>query len=107
MTALDDHRVDRDIALAETLPASAFTDPAFLERELGTLFARSWLLAPPADGGETRSLGELLAAPDSHAPVTLAGKPLLLRRDSAGTLALSDPAACDCMSKSTTRCVVL
>lgn len=80
-----DFRVDPDPARAETLPAAAFTDPAFLRRELDTLFAREWLLAPPVtDDG--RSMRELLAAPESHVPVDVAGRPVLLRRDAAGAL---------------------
>jgi choline monooxygenase len=75
-----------DIARAETLPPSAFTDPAFLERELRTIFARCWLLAPPADGDATRSLTDLLREPDSHAPITILGEPVLLRRDGANAL---------------------
>ncbi len=78
-----EHTVDADIAKARTLPASTFTDPSFLELELGTIFASSWLLAPPAIEGHT--LAELLA-PGRHAPVSLLGKPVLLRRDQAGKL---------------------
>jgi choline monooxygenase len=78
-----DHQVDADIAKARTLPASAFTAPAFLERELATIFASSWLLAPPSLAGSP--LAELLA-PGRHAPVSLLGKPVLLRRDTAGKL---------------------
>jgi choline monooxygenase len=82
---LDDVRVDAEIALAETLPARAFTDVSFLELELRTLFARSWILVPPAleDG---RTLGEVLAPAEAYAPIGLLGRPILLRRDGAGAL---------------------
>ncbi|MBX3465417.1 MAG: Rieske 2Fe-2S domain-containing protein [Planctomycetes bacterium] len=88
--AAADHLVDPDIARAETLPPSAFTDPAFLELELRTLFARSWLLVPPAWGApasdDTRSLAELVAVRGAHAPFTLLGRPLYLQRDWEGVL---------------------
>ncbi len=80
----DPHRVGPDPATAETLPPAAFTDPAFLARELATLFARAWLVAPPlADG---RPLSDAVAAPEAHAPVDLLGRPLLVRRDAEGAL---------------------
>jgi len=71
---VDEIGVDDDIARARSLPASAFTDPEFLARELETLFSRSWLLlaAPP------------LAGPGAHAPVSLLGRPLLLRATESG-----------------------
>lgn len=85
-----DHFVDAEIARAETLPASAFTDPAVLELELATLFARSWLLVPPAwqapGADDTRSLTELVAVRGAHVPFTLLGKPLFLQRDWDGVL---------------------
>lgn len=88
MTAFDAalYGVDPDVARAETLPASAFTDPAFLERELETVFRRHWLVVPPVVEGDGRPLHELVQEPDSHAPISLLGRPVLLRRDAAGTL---------------------
>ncbi len=71
-----DHEVAADIALAETLPSSAFTDPSFLELELRTIFARSWLLVPGARVEER----------ETHAPASLVGRPVLVRRDAAGEL---------------------
>jgi hypothetical protein len=57
--------VDPDVSRAETLPARAFTEPAFLALELRTLVARAWRLAPPVlDDG--RSLPEVM--PDAHGP---------------------------------------
>lgn len=85
-----DHHVDAELARAETLPASAFTDPAFLDLELKTLFARSWLLVPQAwsapGADDTRSLAEVVAVRGAHAPFTLAGRPLFLQRDWSGVL---------------------
>lgn len=66
--------VHEDIRLAESLPATAFTDASFLERELETLFARSWLLLPDTPPAET----------ETHVPVSLLGRPLLLRREKEG-----------------------
>ncbi len=80
----DDTFVDPEIARAETLPARAFSDPAFLERELATVFARSWLVVPPVAEASSRPIVELLAEPESYAPVSVAGRPLLLRRDERG-----------------------
>ncbi|MEZ0227605.1 MAG: Rieske 2Fe-2S domain-containing protein, partial [Planctomycetota bacterium] len=71
---MTDFSVDEDIRLARTLPASAFTDPAFLTRELGSLFTRSWVLIPDTPPAE----------PASHVPVTVLGRPLLLRREQGG-----------------------
>lgn len=77
--------VDPDIGRAETLPARAFVDPAFLARELKTVFARHWLLAPERAGGaaageDARSLAEALRPRGARAPITVAGRPLFLQR---------------------------
>jgi choline monooxygenase len=83
-------RVDPDIALAETLPAQAFADPAFLDLELRTIFQRSWLLAPQRTAEElradSRSLEDLLALRGSHVPVNVLDRPLFLQRDWQGQL---------------------
>ena len=57
------------------LPASAYTDEAFFEREQSMLFARSWVC-----------IGTLDDVPDSGdaTPVRVAGKELLLVRDGDG-----------------------
>jgi len=77
--------VDPDIAAARTLPPQAFTDPAFLEFELATIFARSWLLVPQRSAAElradSRSLADLVSLRGSHAPITLPDRPLFLTRD--------------------------
>jgi choline monooxygenase len=84
LTAKDCH-VDAELARAETLPAAAFTDPAFLEVELKTTFAASWSMIPqtwPLPGADdTRSLWELVSVRGAHVPLTLLGKPLYLQRD--------------------------
>jgi choline monooxygenase len=79
-----DFHVDADIARAETLPARAFRDPAFLERELDTIFARSWLLVPERSTRERaddpRTLAEMVASRGARAPLSLLGRPLFLQR---------------------------
>lgn len=77
-----DFFVDPDIRIAETLPASAFNDPDFLDLELDTIFKRSWMLVPQSATGSSRSLGELLSRPGSRVPFSLLGKPLFLQRNS-------------------------
>ena len=81
---MDDLFVDDDIRRAEGLPARAFTDPAFLARELDTIFERAWLFAPePTQGaldGETRPLLEQVGARGTRVPITQLGRPLFLQR---------------------------
>ena len=47
--AADRPRIDPDIAVARTLPAAEYRDPAAYRRQLERVFARSWQLVP---GGE-------------------------------------------------------
>lgn len=77
-----DFFVDPDIRKAETLPASAFNDPDFLELELDTIFKKSWMLVPHASTSNSTSLNELLKRPGSRVPFSLLGKPLFLQRNS-------------------------
>ena len=80
--------VDPNIDRAESLPASAFVDPEFLELELGTIFAHTWLLAPR----ENDSQDELATSTDpigktgSRVPFNLLGKPFFLQRGQHGKL---------------------
>jgi phenylpropionate dioxygenase-like ring-hydroxylating dioxygenase large terminal subunit len=77
-----DFAVDDDIRRAEGLPARAFTEPAFLARELATLFEQAWLILPePVRGdGDDRPLGEQVAARGARVPVAQLGRPLFLQR---------------------------
>jgi choline monooxygenase len=79
MVARDDCHVDDDIRSAEGLPAAAFTDGAFLERELATIFAKSWLVVPER-GDDPRPLDEQVAARGARVPITLLHRPLYLQR---------------------------
>lgn len=84
--------VDSEITHARTLPASAFTDPAFLDAELRTLFARHWVLIPQRPSSELRddprSLSEMLRTRGARAPVSVMDKPLFLQRDWEGAIHL-------------------
>jgi choline monooxygenase len=79
-----DFRVDPDIRVAETLPARAFRDPAFLARELDTVFARHFVLVPERSARERaddpRTLAEMVASRGARAPFQLLGRPLFLQR---------------------------
>ena len=74
-----DFHVDDDIRRAEGLPAEAFTDRAFLDRELATIFQRAWNLIPE-HGDDPRPLDEQVAARGARVPVTVLGRPLFLQR---------------------------
>jgi choline monooxygenase len=71
--------VDDDIRRAETLPASTFTDPSFLARELETIFRTAWLCVPER-GDDPRPLDEQVAARGSRVPITILDRPLFVQR---------------------------
>ncbi|TMI31935.1 Rieske 2Fe-2S domain-containing protein [Candidatus Bathyarchaeota archaeon] len=77
-----DFLVEPDIRRAESLPASAFTDGEFLELELRTIFAKTWLLVPEQDisGKDPTSFTGFLKSSGSRSPFTLLGKPFFLQR---------------------------
>ena len=77
MKVSKDFFVDQNIVRAESLPASAFVDPEFLELELGTAFSRTWLLAV-TEGSVDK--------PGSRTPFNLLGKPFFLQRGNKGGL---------------------
>jgi choline monooxygenase len=72
--------VDSDIGRAESLKASAFVDPEFLELELDRVFSRSWMLVPHSGAPN------VLDKPGSRTPFSLFAKPLFLQRNSTGKL---------------------
>ncbi len=75
----EDCTVDDDIRRAESLPAAAFVEPQFAERELDTIFRTSWLFVPDR-GDDPRPLDEQLASRGTRVPVSLLGRPLYLQR---------------------------
>jgi phenylpropionate dioxygenase-like ring-hydroxylating dioxygenase large terminal subunit len=85
-----DYFVDPDIQSARTLPARAFSDPAFLQHELETIFSRCWLPVPQRTAEElsvdSRSLTELVSLRGSHLPFNVLDRPLFLQRDWEGRL---------------------
>ena len=64
-------------AVARGLPAAAYTSEAFLQLEYERIFARSWVFA---------GLAHELARPGDAAPVSVAGRPVLLLRDGEGAI---------------------
>ena len=72
------------------MPARAFHDPAFLARELATIFSREWLFVPRRGADElradSRSLTELLSLRGSFVPFSLLDQPLFLQRGWDGRL---------------------
>jgi choline monooxygenase len=76
---VDIPHVDGDIRVAEGLPAEAFCDRTWLDRELATIFATSWLLVGER-GDDPRPLDEQVAARGARVPITVLGKPLFLQR---------------------------
>ena len=79
MVTREDCDVDDDIKRAEGLPAATFTDRAFLERELSTIFAKAWLVVPER-GDDPRPLDEQVSARGARVPVTVNDRPLFLQR---------------------------
>lgn len=79
-----DWLVHEDIARALTLPARAFTEREFLDRELETLFSRAWLLVPQPGAEDRRqdprALAERLKVRGSRWPFAVLDKPLFLQR---------------------------
>jgi choline monooxygenase len=74
----EDCAVDSDIRRAESLPAAAFVEPAFAERELATVF-RTWQFLPDR-GDDPRPLDEQVASRGTRVPLALLGRPLFLQR---------------------------
>ncbi len=85
-----DYFVDAEITKAETLPAATFIDKDFLDLELQTIFARTWLLIPDRSSLELRNdprrLGELVKLRGARIPFSLLGNPLFLQRDWRGRM---------------------
>ena len=74
---LSDYTFTADLSRASTIPARWYTEPAFLDAERRSVFARTWQYAGHADP---------LATPGSFLACEIAGEPVLVVRDSAGVL---------------------
>lgn len=74
-----DWHVDDDVTQAQTLPAATFTDRGFLERELDTIFQRSWLVVPER-GDDPRPLEDQVGARGARVPFTVLDRPLFAQR---------------------------
>ena len=84
--------MDADPAVAETLPAWAFTSQDFLDAELESVFRRAWLLVPERAAADLRddprSVADLVRRRGSRAPASLLDRPFFLQRDWDGALHL-------------------
>jgi len=80
--------VHQQIACAQTLPSRFYTDPQILETERERIFRRTWQLV----GTLTRACGEVngvkrtISDPESYFTADVAGEPVIVVRDKAGTL---------------------
>ncbi len=79
MLTAEECHVDDDIRIAQTLPARAFVDHGFLERELDTVFRTTWQVLPDR-GDDPRPIDEQVSARGTRVPVSLYGRPLFLQR---------------------------
>src|SRR6266481_2596253 len=80
--------VNEQIECAHTLAARFYTDPAILEIEREKIFRRTWQLVGTLDHpcGEVNGEKKTISAPESYFTADVAGEPLLVVRDKAGTL---------------------
>ena len=74
---LSDYRYTADLTRASTIPARWYTDPQLLDAERPLVFGRTWQYAGHADAVST---------PGSYLACEIAGEPVLVTRDAAGSL---------------------
>lgn len=74
---MNEYRFDSNLARAATIPARYYVDPAVLQNEQRSLFARTWQLAGRAE--QVRDPGAFFTA-------SIAGEPLLIVRGADGEL---------------------
>ncbi len=72
---IEPFEIDADLARARSLPPTWYTAPEALERERGSVFARSWQLATRA---------ELVCEVGSYVATEVAGEPVLVVRAAEG-----------------------
>ena len=95
--------IDPDVSKSWTLPADVYVNPSVLELEKKKIFSRSWQIVGRRE--QVAKAGDFFTA-------ELAGEPLLLVRDSAGTLRgfynvcrhRAGPPATGCGSRKVFRC---
>lgn len=73
---------------AETLASRFYTEPGMLQQERERIFMRTWqwvgMLSHPC--GEVDGVARTIADPETYFTVDVAGEPVLISRDKAGTL---------------------
>jgi choline monooxygenase len=80
--------VNEQIECAQTLASRFYTDPHILEIEREKIFRRTWQLVGTLDQacGEVNGVKRTISDPESYFTADLAGEPIIVVRDKAGTL---------------------
>jgi choline monooxygenase len=85
--------VNEQIECAQTLASRFYTDPGILEIERDRIFRRNWQLVGTLDqpcgevpSGETNAIKRTISDPESYFTADVAGEPIIVVRDKAGTL---------------------
>lgn len=80
--------VNPQLECAETLASRFYTDPAVLALEKERIFLRTWQLVGTLSQpcGEVNGSRRTIADPESFFTIDLAGEPVVIVRDAAGTL---------------------
>jgi choline monooxygenase len=80
--------VNPQLECAETLASRFYTDPAVLALEKERIFLRAWQLVGTLSQpcGEVNGSRRTIADPESFFTIDLAGEPVVIVRDAAGTL---------------------
>jgi choline monooxygenase len=80
--------VNEQIECAQTLASRFYTDPAILEIEKAKIFRKTWQMVGTLDQpcGEVNGEKRTIASSESYFTVNVAGEPIVVVRDQAGTL---------------------
>jgi choline monooxygenase len=80
--------VSQQIECAHTLASRFYTDPHILEVEREKIFRRTWQLVGTLDQacGEANGVKRTISDPESYFTADVAGEPVIVVRDKAGTL---------------------
>ena len=81
-------QINSQLECAKTLPSRFYTDPAVLALEKERIFRRTWQLVGTLHQpcGEVNGVRRTIADPESYFTFDLAGEPIVVVRDAAGTL---------------------